>query len=379
VIVINRILVVHVILQLTTGGMEKLLVEFAKHVDRRRFDLHFVSLTTKGAVAEELEREGWPITALNVPAGLRPELVFRLASLFRRWKPNIIHVHNSKPLIYAGPSARMARVPCLVYTRHGQRRGATRRQTFLLKAASRCANALVCVSRDAAEQCISEGFPRHKIRTILNGIDLAQFPEIGPTPGAPFVMIGRLSPEKGVDTLLDAVAIVRSQEPTFRLRIAGDGPCFAQLQQKAVAHSFGQAVEFLGRVTDVAGLLQSSGGCILSSLTEGLSLTLLEAMSSGLPVIATRVGGNLEVVADGLTGLLVPPKHPRQLAEAILGLWRDPIRAQQMGTAGRARVEQHFDARHMVNAYEELYGEFISASTRELAIQTIPLDTARMD
>jgi glycosyltransferase involved in cell wall biosynthesis len=335
--------------------MEKLLVEFARHADRTRFDLRFVSLTTRGPVAEELEALGWPVAALNIPSGLRPGLVWRLASCFREWRTDIVHAHNTKPLIYAAPAARLAGVHKIIHTRHGQRMNASRGQNTLFRWSARLAHAAVCVSHDSAACSRAEGLAPSKVHTIWNGIDTRRFTCRGSVAGGPAVMVGRLSREKNVETLFDAAALVAAQEPGYRLEIAGDGACLAALRRQATALKLENVVTFLGNVRDVPQLLQRASMCVLSSLTEGISLTLLEAMSSGLPIIATQVGGNPEIVADGITGLLVPPRDPQMLAEAMLHLWRSPADRMRMGIAGAIRVREYFDVRRMVAQYERLY------------------------
>ena len=119
--------IAHITLGLDTGGMERLLSEFARHADRRRFSLRFVALGLRGRVAEQIESCGWPVTALRATAGVRPSVVYRLARLFREERVDLVHTHNTKPLLYAGPAARLALVGGVVHTCHGQRRGATRR------------------------------------------------------------------------------------------------------------------------------------------------------------------------------------------------------------------------------------------------------------
>jgi glycosyltransferase involved in cell wall biosynthesis len=308
-------------------------------------------------VADELESLGWPVHALHAPDGLRPGLVLRLARLFRSWRADVVHAHNTKPLTYCGPAARLAGVPAVIYTRHGQRHESTRRQDLLFRAAARTADRLVCVSHDSASLCGKDGLPATKVSTVWNGIDTSRFAYSGPCPGGPAVMVGRLSPEKDVQTLVRAAAIVRAARPDFRLHVAGDGPCMADLRGLATSLGVDDAATFLGEVRDVPALLAGASLFVLSSLTEGISLTLLEAMARGLPVVATRVGGNGEVVADGETGLLVPPRSPNDLADAILRLHDEPQAARAMGLAGRARVERHFDVRNMVGRYESIYRE----------------------
>jgi glycosyltransferase involved in cell wall biosynthesis len=191
--------------------------------------------------------------------------------------------------------------------------------------------------------------------TVRNGIDLSRFAYSGPVPGGPAVMVARLAPEKDHATLLQAWARVVAEQADFRLEIAGDGPCLSSLQALAGSLGLGDRVRFLGRVDDVAGLLGRAGMLVLSSRLEGISLTLLEAMARGLPVVATRVGGNPEVVVDGETGFLVAPGSPDDLAAAILRLRRGPDRARRMGRAGRQCAEDEFDIRRTIENYEAMY------------------------
>src|SRR5215208_1740589 len=215
----NPLRVVHTVLQLDTGGMEKLLVEFARHADRSRFDLHFVSLSTRGRVADDIESLGWPVTALRVPQGLRPRMVLKLARLFRRLGADVVHAHNTKPLIYSGPAARLARVPVVVYTRHGQRTNARRGENILYRMTVPTAHRTVTVSEDGARLAAQDGVDRQRLRTIWNGIDTSRFAFKGPDPAGPAVMVGRLSPEKSVETLLRAVPVVAAARPDFRLEV----------------------------------------------------------------------------------------------------------------------------------------------------------------
>jgi glycosyltransferase involved in cell wall biosynthesis len=348
--------IAHVTLGLDTGGQEKLLVEFARLADRQRFDLTFVSLTTRGRLAADIEAHGWPVLALDEPPGFRPGLVLRLAPLLRRLRADVVHTHDIKPLIYAAPAARLAGVRRVVHMRHFARLAyITPRQTRLANLAAHLTGAYVCVSEDSARVAAAEGVAAKRLRTVWNGIDTARFACTGPRPEGSAVLVARLSAEKDIGTLLRAVVLVVRQRPDFRLDIAGGGPLRDDLERQAAALDLGGRVRFLGEVRDIPALLAGGRLFVLSSLTEGVSLTLLEAMSCGLPVVATRVGGNSEVVADGETGLLVPPADPEALARAMVALHADAARCRAMGLAGRARVERHFDIRRMIAAYEALY------------------------
>jgi glycosyltransferase involved in cell wall biosynthesis len=353
--------VTHVALQLETGGMERLLVEFARLADRPRYSLQFVSLTSRGRVADDIESCGWPVVTLGVRPGLKPGAAFRLARLLQESSTDIVHTHNTRPLVYGGAAGRLAQVRAVVHTRHGQRHFSTARQDRLFRAAARCADRIVCVSEDAAARSRFAGIGGAAVRTIWNGVDLARFQGQSGSAGGPAVFVGRLSPEKDVATLLRATSIVVQREPSFRLQIAGDGPCVAELHELAGALGVRGRVEFLGEVQDVPGLLRRAGVFVLPSLSEGLALTVLEAMACGLPVVATQVGGTPEAVLEGETGLLVPAEDPRALADALLRVHRDATLARTLGTAGRARAHAHFDARVMVRRYESLYSEVLAA------------------
>jgi glycosyltransferase involved in cell wall biosynthesis len=337
------------------GGQEKLLVEFARHANRRRFELLMVSLGGRGELADDIEALGWPVVALNMPAGFHPGLVLRLVDTFFRWGVDVVHTHDIRPHLYATPAAVLAGVRRVIHTRHyGLAQHLSRRQTVAVNALALLTDPFVCVSRDSARMAIAQGVSPRKVMVVHNGIDLEGFRPAHDADG-PAVTVARLSPEKDMATLLQATALVLRDDPAFRLEIAGDGVCLPALRQTAERLNLGRAVTFRGQVRDVPALLARAGLFVLPSLAEGISLTLLEAMASGLAVATTRVGGNPEVVVDGETGLLVPPADPPALAAALLRLRRDAGLRRRMGEAGRRRVEQHFAARAMVAAYEALY------------------------
>jgi sugar transferase (PEP-CTERM/EpsH1 system associated) len=349
--------VAHVTLSLDVGGQEKLLVEFARHIDTNRFALTFVALGGRGRLADRLEALGCRLIVLDEPPGLRPGMIWRLWRLFRRERFDVVHSHDDKPLLYAGLAAWLARVPRRIHTHHhGPLPQIGRRQEKLVGWAARLVHPFVCVSHDAARHAGLQGIAAAKLRVLWNGIDVERFAYRGPQPGGTAVVVARLSPEKDIQTLLHAMRRVVDVAPSFRLDIAGDGPCREELVQLAGTLGLCEHVRFLGEVQDVPALLARARVFVLSSVSEGISLTILEAMASGLPVVATSVGGNPEVVEDGRTGQLVPPRDPAALASALLRTAGNPDEAQLLGRAARRRVEAHFDIRKMVAQYEALYG-----------------------
>jgi glycosyltransferase involved in cell wall biosynthesis len=235
---------------------------------------------------------------------------------------------------------------------------------------------VVCVSEDSRALSAREGVAPGRLQRIWNGIDLSRFAYLGPRPGGPAVMVARLSPEKGTEHLIRAAALVARRSPAFRLEIAGGGRCLPELQALAAQCGVAEQVRFLGEVWDVPDLLARASLFVLPSLSEGMSLTLLEAMARGLPVVTTAVGGSPEVVVDGQTGFLVPPAAPEALAEKLLLLLSRPDLGGPMGLAGRRRVEEHFSTQAMLSQYERLYDRLVRrAAPSRVALLPYPSTT----
>lgn len=207
-----------------------------------------------------------------------------------------------------------------------------------------------------ARLCIREdGLSPRGVRTIWNGIDSSRFEYRGPQLQPRCISVARLSAEKDFPTLLRAVDLDAGRFPSPCLTLVGDGVERSKLEALASELKLEEAVEFLGERSEIPALLAESGFFVSASLTEGISLTLLEAMAVGLPVLATAVGGNPEIIVEGKTGMLVSPADPQQLAEGIVRMWNQRSRWREMGHEGRRRLEKHFDVQHMVAKYEAEY------------------------
>ncbi|NOX53304.1 MAG: glycosyltransferase [Planctomycetes bacterium] len=354
--------VCHVSMTLQTGGLERLLVDFGRFCDRSRFELCFVALDEMGQPAKELRELGWSVVSVK-SAGGRTRRIQALAELFRAERVDLVHSHNTYAHFHASMAARWAGVSAVINTQHGRGCGdgwKAKAQFFL---ANRLTRWIVGVSEDASRLCRRQDiFSARKIITIHNGIDLERFAFRGPQCHNTAISVARLSPEKDVSTLLRAVAEVVPHVPDFQLRIVGSGAEETRLRRLADELGIVRHVQFLGERWDVPELLARSGLFVSSSRTEGISLTLLEAMAVGLPVVATRVGGNPEIIVDGQTGRLVPSQDPTALAKAVVDLCRHPERWPQMGQRGRRRVEQLFDIRKAVQRYQDLYCQVLEVS-----------------
>ena len=246
------------------GGLEKLLVEFARHCNRERFDLHFVSLTNRGPIGAELEALGWPVTALEMEPGLHPGEVVRLSRLLKKANVDVVHTHNTRALLYGGPAARVARMGRIIHTRHGQAFGKSSRDRWLRRLGSQLADRVVCVSHDSRRLAASEGIPTSRLRTVWNGIDCGRFKSANPGRECPVIALGRLSPEKDYCTLIRAVRLVAQEAPEFRLKLGGGGACESEVRELVKEFDLTPIVSLLGPVGDVSGLMAS--GSVLAHL-----------------------------------------------------------------------------------------------------------------
>jgi glycosyltransferase involved in cell wall biosynthesis len=352
----HRLRVCHVSMHLKTGGLERLLVEFGRAHDARSFDLTFVALAERGQPAEDLDALGCEVHSLEMPRHGKRRTLAALRRLFRNGRFDIVHTHNTYAHFYGTLAARAAGVPHVVNTQHGRGCGAGWKARVQFSLANRLTDQVFGVSDDAALLCRQQDpLSRGKIGRIWNGIDLTRFAWSGPRPEPVAISVARLSPEKDFSTLLRAVALAVPHVPGLRLKIVGDGverPALDRLTRDLNIHGH---VQFLGERNDVPQLLRQAGLFVSSSRTEGVSLTLLEAMAVGLPVLATRVGGNPEVVDDGVTGRLVPPQDHRALSAALVALCRDSELRSTMGALARTRVAELFDVRRIVEEYEDVY------------------------
>ncbi|HEY3969293.1 MAG TPA: glycosyltransferase [Planctomycetaceae bacterium] len=356
----RRVQVVHLVLGLNVGGLEKVVYDLVRCIDQDLFAVRILCLEQIGAWGPKFEALGIPVENLNTKNRKIPGRVAAVARRLRELRPDVLHTHNPAPHLVGAIAARLSGVPVVVHTKHGRNYPRNKKWVLANRMASALTDKVIAVSQDAAEVALQiERIKTNKVETIWNGVDLSRFSARETTPpGAArrAIHVARISyPDKDQRTLLAAVRIVADAEPDFMIDLVGDGPDRADLEAYCDELQLRRNVNFIGFRDDVHECLSQAGFFVLSSVTEGVSLTLLEAAASGLPIVATRVGGNSEVVSHEETGLLVPPQSPGALAEAMLEMLRHPQRAAQMGLAGRRRIENHFDLRRAVARYEQLY------------------------
>jgi glycosyltransferase involved in cell wall biosynthesis len=234
-------------------------------------------------------------------------------------------------------------------------------------------------SRTAERMAALTGFPSARIRTIRNGVDLQRFRPRDrieartalDLPATPLTvgMAGRLVPVKDHHTFLSALALLREQSVDVAAAIVGDGPLKAELRARAADLGLGPHVRFIDARTDIERVLPAFDVFVSSSVSEGLSNSILEAMATGLPVVATHVGGTDELVDDGRTGVLVPPSDPHALARALRQMISNTELRLGMGASARRRAEREFDLERMIREYERVYLA-LSQASRPLRVAT---------
>jgi sugar transferase (PEP-CTERM/EpsH1 system associated) len=349
----------HVIDELALGGTELAMVRLARHLDTERFESHVCAFLS-GAVEAELQNAALPYVIIAKRRAFDASLLLRLTAWVKREHVQLIHCRSLQGILYGGLAALLTRVP-FVCSIHGENTLRLQRAVPILRFSARCARALLTVSESLKSLTAQTvGIPPERIRVIYNGVDLNKFSrdrvQGHPIPHAAHVgCVGTLRPVKGHSYLVEAIAEVRQNIPHVRLSLAGDGPMRDELEHLQQSLGLNGNVSLLGQRDDVHELLRQFDVFALPSLSEGISNALLEAMAVGLPVIATNVGGNPEVVRHGATGLLVPPQDSRALADALLQILSDPDRRQKMGRRGRERVETHFSLSAMARNYERIY------------------------
>lgn len=368
-------LVVHLVHRFSVGGLENGVVNLINHMPASRWRHAVVALTeVDPAFACRIQRDDVRFVSLNKQPGQGLWLYRRLWSLFRAWRPDVVHTRNLGTLEFQVP-AWAAGVPARIHGEHGRDRddvdGTNPRHRLLRRLYRPFVHQQIALGSELTQYLRQQvGVPLEHITPICNGVDERRFSPRGgrqSLPGSPFNdpnlfvfgTVGRLQPVKAQDDLVRAFVHLVRHQPALagrvRLVLVGDGPlrpfCHALLDEAGLT----SLAWFAGERHDVPEVMRGFDAFVLPSLMEGISNTILEAMASGLPVIATDVGGNRDLVDLGVTGQLVPPADPSALAAALATLAAAPALSTAMGAAARAAVEARFSMQRMMAAYEQVY------------------------
>ncbi len=360
--------VLHVLHSLHAGGAERIVCDLARG-RAGELDVSVICLDTLGPLADEALCLGMELHCTGRREGFDYRQIGRIAKLIAKIRPDVIHAHQYTPYVYTAMAASVAGVGPIVFTEHG------RHWPDEVSRVRRAVNQVLRLRRDRVTAVCqfaatalrrNERIAGREIRVIPNGVACEQFRRpvrpgwlaglVGAPPEAPLlIQVARFHKVKDHETAIRAFAVVRRAHPDARLVLVGDGPDVGQLRTLVQDLGVADGVAMLGLRADVPDLLVSATVFVLSSLSEAASLSILEAMAAGLPVAATDVGGNAEIVQHGKTGLLSARRDSDALAGNIIALLDDPALRRRMGLAGRQRAETRFDQRHMHQAFLDLY------------------------
>jgi len=279
---------------------------------------------------------------------------------FIRWcrdkRFSVVHAVDLPANVFGLPGAALARVPVRVGTRRDINPGRTALELTAQRAAYACAHVIVANAQAVSDRLRVERVPARKVTIVSNGLDLSQFqPRRLEPPLRRVVTVANLRPEKGHDVMIDAAARVLERYPDARFDFVGGGTEHERLVARVRERGISGAVSFLGHSEDVPACLAAADIFVLPSRTEAFPNAVLEAMASGLPVVASKVGGVREIIEDERTGLLVPAGDPRALADQVCRLMADAGLGVRLGSAGRTMVEGRFSFDRMVDAFERVY------------------------
>jgi glycosyltransferase involved in cell wall biosynthesis len=361
---------------LPRAGMEVLAGNLAETLRERGHNVGFTCIEGPGELGQQLRDEGFRVSVVPAP-GLRPNFVAReLGSWLQERAPDVVHVHNGLWL-KSVRAARHAGVPRVIYTLHGIDLAEPLYNRYLNRMAARHTARVVAVSETLRAYLRTNArVAPERIVVIPNGVSTARF-RPGPRsdserarfgfPGPEHPVIGvvaRLDPVKDHALLLDAFALVIRERPDAFLAIVGDGPLRGRLEQQIDSLGIAAHVRIMGVQPEPAALLRQLDVFALTSEIEGTSMSILEAMATGLPVVATAVGGTPALLRDGECGRLVGHGDPHAFARAILDVISDPQMARRIGERARGVVEQRHSLARMTDEYEKVYREAWLASGR---------------
>jgi glycosyltransferase involved in cell wall biosynthesis len=364
---VKKIKLVQVTHDLALGGLQRVIVNICRTIDREKFDISVLCLRELGCFTEEVKALGIPVTHIPQKNGTDYLSFLKVADYFRTIKPDVIHTHNTQPFMDGTIAALLTGVKRIIHTDHARSFPDKWRYMAIEWFMSQFAYKVVGVSDHTSQNLMKyEKISPKKIVTIPNGIDPTPFditidekkkrkelglPENGPVLGVAV----RLSEQKGLTFLLKAMPEIINKFPNVSLLIAGDGPLKETLIEETKQLGVEKNVYFLGMRHDTAELLKLFDLYVLPSLWEGLPMIILEAMAAGCPIVATDVGGVGTAVRDGINGMLIQSSEINTLGKTITDLLNDKAMCTSFSVKTRAIFDKEFSAKYMTQMYQQLY------------------------
>lgn len=363
-----------VVNNLDVGGLEKVVISLLKNFDKGRVEPFLICLNGAGKLFPEVDLPAENCLVLEKrqtklgPVSVDVEALRNVRQFLAEKRIDIVHAHNAAPLIYAGLAMRGTFPrPVMLYSEHNQIYSASESARKKFKFYVRLADRIVAVSHDLERTLNRDVRVPRPVQVIHNGIDGERFrtvdgsgvrTELGVRDGEFLVGTGVvLSKQKGITYLIEAAREVLAKAPSVRFAIAGDGPLRAELE--AQAKDLGDRFCFMGYRGDMPQVISALDLYVLPSLWEGLPLALCEALAMGKRVLCTSVGGNPEVVLDGESGFVVPPKDPAALAKRILQAANEREMLPEFAARNRERFERCFSVRAMIDAHQALFDDML--------------------
>ncbi|MBZ0108443.1 MAG: glycosyltransferase [Candidatus Scalindua rubra] len=354
--------------ELEPGGAERLVVEYAKNLSEEKYDIKVCCLVRGGVFAEELKECNIPVIILGKKFRYDVSIIIKLVRLILRDKPDIVHTHKFAANTWGSLAAVISGVPKIFCTEHNVDTWKGALEFLIDRIRVRFITKDITVSNEVYNFYRTKArLPVNKLLTIYNGIDPDTYSvfidkdkklkELGISDGKPVVAsIGRLVPQKAQHIFLEAIKILKSRGITAEYIFVGDGQIKDDLVRLSIKLGISGETRFLGFRKDVQELMAITDLAVITSVREGFSVALLELMATGVPVVATDVGGNSEAMVDGETGIIVPALSPVAVADAMEKLLTNPELRFDMGKKSKERVKKYFTVKKMIEKTEALYG-----------------------
>ena len=355
---------------LNRGGAETQVLHLAKGLRERGWQIEVVSLLAPGTMADEFGQAGIPVHCLGMRRKVPdPRAILRLRKIIRTFCPQVVHSH----MVHANFLARVSRlvIPmgCLITTAHNTSEGG-RWTDAIYRLTDNLTDLTTIICKAGAERYMRVGaVAPGRLRVVANGLPIKQFSRqstdrtavrqrLGIGDEFVWLAVGRFEPPKDYFNLVGA--IVQNRQRPSLLLIAGDGPLRPEIERLVANLRLSDRIRLLGIRKDVPALMAAADAYVMSSAWEGLPMVLLEAAASALPIVATDVGGNREIVSDGVNGFLVPGRDSALLAEAMLAMERLPLESlRSMGAAGRVHVSDNYSLPAIIDQCEGIYGDLL--------------------
>lgn len=353
---------------LEVGGAERLLVKLVQNIPQDNYEVKVICVTRKGVWAKELEEKGIEVVSMDKKVGFDPGVLFRLRSYLSKEQPDIVNTSIWTADLWGRAAAILAGVNNIIVTEQNVDIWKRWYHKIIDKILFRWTKYVICVSDDVVKFYHDNfGLPLSKLRMIPNAIDLALFDlskdysglrESLQLPKDTFLFVcpARLHPQKAHHVLIEASSLLKAKGQTnFHVLLVGDGERRDELRQLVEDKGLSKQIHFLGLRQDIPEILLQCDSFLISSDYEGLSLAILEGMAAALPIVATNVGGNSQLIKNGVNGYLTPPQDAPQLAVSMLKVIENQGHAWEMGKAGRNIVEETYSIKTIASQTVDLF------------------------